>query len=93
MRAIRDVSELLNDGSGVVAHEIVADGSVWYGKDERGTEPSTGAPQYDFNTDEIVKFPAAVALIWRWTGDDEYRDEMLSFVRRNLEYVRDRARR
>ena len=44
--------------------------------------------QYDFNTDEIVKFPGAVALIWRWTGDDAFRDEMLDFTRRNLEYVR-----
>ena len=48
------------------------------------TAPST----YDFNTDEIVKFPGAVALIWRWTGDDGFRDEMLDFTWRNLEYVR-----
>ena len=90
MRALRDISELLSDGSGVVVHEVVADGSVWYGKDQRGTNPTLGAPEYDFNTDEIVKFPAAVALIWRWTGDDEFRDEMLGFTRRNLEYVRTR---
>jgi hypothetical protein len=87
MRALRDISEILSDGSGVVVHEVVADGSVWYGKDVRGTSP-TGTPEYDFNTDEIVKFPSAVALIWRWTGDDEFRDEMLDFTRRNLEYVR-----
>ena len=24
----------------------------------------------DFNTDETAKFPSAVALVWRWTGDD-----------------------
>jgi len=64
MRSLRDISELLSDGSGVVVHEVVADGSVWYGKDQRGTSPS-GAPEYDFNTDEIVRFPGAVALIWR----------------------------
>jgi hypothetical protein len=90
MRAIRDVSEQLSDGSGVVVHEVVADGSVWHGKDARRINPTTGAPEYDFNTDEIVKFPAAVALIWRWTGDDAFRDEMLDFTRRNLEYVRTR---
>ena len=90
MRALRDVSEQLSDGSGVVVHEVVADGSVWFGKDQRGTNPTTGAPEYDFNTDEIVKFPGAVALIWRWTGDDGFRDEMLDFTRRNLEYVRTR---
>jgi hypothetical protein len=81
MRAIRDVSDLLNDGSGVVVHEVVADGSIWHGK---GTT-TNGVP--DFNTDEIVKFPGAVALIWRWTGDDGFRDEMLDFTRRGLEYV------
>ena len=83
MRALRDVSDLLSDGSGVVVHEMVADGSVWHGKDTGETPP-------DFNTDEIVKFPGAVALIWRWTGDDGFRDEMLDFTRRGLEYVRTR---
>jgi hypothetical protein len=87
MRAIRDVSDILNHRSGVVAHEVVADGSVWYGNDSRHTNPD-GTISYDFNTDEIVKFPGAVALIWRWTGDDRFRDEMLDFTRRNLEYVR-----
>ncbi len=86
MRALRDISDDLSDGSGVVVHEVVADGSIWYGKDERNAG-STGAAAFDFNTDEIVKFPAAVALIWRWTGDDGFRDEMLDFTRRNLEYV------
>jgi hypothetical protein len=88
MRALRDVSEILSDGSGVVVHEVVADGSVWHGKDQRTVDPATGEVTYDFNTDEIVKFPGAVALIWRWTGDDGFRDEMLDFTRRNLEYVR-----
>ena len=36
----------------------------------RGTTRRRATRSYDFNTDEIVKFPAAVALIWRWTGDD-----------------------
>ena len=88
MRAIRDISDLLSDRSGVVVHEVVADGSVWYGKDQRAVNPTTGAVDYAFNTDEIVKFPGAVALIWRWTGDDRFRDEMLDFTRRNLDYVR-----
>ena len=83
MRALRDVSDVLNDGSGVVVHEMVGDGSVWHGK---GT---TTAGKPDFNTDEIVKLPGAVALIWRWTGDDRFRDEMLDFTRRNLAYVRE----
>ena len=93
MRAIRDISDVLNDGSGVVVHEVVADGSVWHGKARTRRDPTTGELVPDFNTDEIVKFPGAVALIWRWTGDDGFRDEMLDFTRRNLEYVRDAARR
>jgi hypothetical protein len=90
MRAIRDISEILNDGSGVVVHEVVADGSIWHGKDTRHTDPTTNEVVYDFNTDEIVKFAGAVALIWRWSGDDRFRDEMLDFTRRGLEYVRTR---
>ena len=88
MRALRDISDQLSDRSGVVVHEVVADGSIWHGKDNRVVNPETGAVTYDFNTDEIVKFPAAVALIWRWTGDDRFRDEMLDFTWRGLEYVR-----
>ncbi len=87
MRALRDISDQLSDSSGVVVHEVVADGSIWHGKNTR-TPNAEGELVYDFNTDEIVKFPAAVALIWRWTGDDAFRDEMLDFMRRNLEYVR-----
>ena len=29
-------------GSGVVVHEVVADGSIWYGKDRRRADPATG---------------------------------------------------
>ncbi len=39
------------------------------------------------NTDETVKFPSIVALLWRWTGDDRFRDEMYDFSVRNLQYV------
>jgi hypothetical protein len=34
-----------------------------------------------------VKFPSAVALLWRWTGDNAFRDEMYDFAVRNLRYV------
>jgi hypothetical protein len=46
-----------------------------------------GTVSYDFNTDETVKFPSAVALLWRWTGDDRFRDQMYDFSNRNLHYV------
>jgi hypothetical protein len=86
LRALRDVSDLLNDRSGVVTHEVVPDGSVYFGQDSRSTGPD-GQTTYNFNTDETVKFPSAVALLWRWTGDDRFRDEMYDFTVRNLRYV------
>ncbi|MEA2136060.1 MAG: hypothetical protein QOC68_3969 [Solirubrobacteraceae bacterium] len=89
MRALRRISDVLSGGSGVVVHEVVADGSVWFGKDQRSTNPD-GTVKYSFNTDEMVKFPGAIALIWRWTGDNGFRDEMLDFMWRDLEYVRTR---
>jgi hypothetical protein len=81
LRALRDVSVILNGNSGVVMHEAVTDGSIWFGHDSqtKGTN--------DFNTDETAKFPSAVALIWRWTGDNRFRDEMYGFSKRNLQYV------
>ena len=41
MRALRDISDQLSDRSGVVVHEVVADGSIWYGKDLRELDPAT----------------------------------------------------
>jgi hypothetical protein len=75
-RALRDVSLLLNGNSGKVAHEIVADGSVYF-----------GALHHKGNTDETAKFPSMVALIWRWTGDNGFRDDLYPFAKRNLEYI------
>jgi len=86
LRALRDISEILNHGSGVVVHESVSDGSIWFGHDSRHANPD-GTVTYDFNTDETVKFPSAVALVWRWTGDNAFRDEMYPFAKRNLQYV------
>jgi hypothetical protein len=86
LRALRDISDILNGGSGVVAHEAVSDGSIWFGHDSRHAN-ADGSTAYDFNTDETVKFPSAVALIWRWTGDNRFRDEMYNFAVRNLRYV------
>lgn len=76
LRALRDVSEIVNDGSGKVVHEVTPDGAVYF-----------GANQDPGNTDETSKFPSAVALIWRWTGDDAFRDEMYDFTKRGMEYV------
>jgi hypothetical protein len=86
LRTLREVSDLLNNRSGVVTHEVVSDGSVYFGHDSRTANPD-GTTTYDFNTDETVKFPSTVASVWRWTGDNRFRDEMYDFTVRNLRYV------
>ena len=81
LRALQQISDILNNRSGVVVHESVSDGSIWYGHDSQTNGVN------DFNTDETVKFPSAVALVWRWTGDNAFRDQMYDFTIRNLKYA------
>jgi hypothetical protein len=69
LRALRDVSRVANGATGKVVHEVVTDGSVYFGANEDAG-----------NTDETVKFPSALALVWRWTGDDRFRDELYDFA-------------
>lgn len=76
LRALHDVSEIVNARSGKVAHEVVSTGDVYFGANNDAG-----------NTDETVKFPSAVALLWRWTGDNRFRDELYDFAVRNLRYV------
>ncbi|HEY8372630.1 MAG TPA: hypothetical protein VIL00_07800 [Pseudonocardiaceae bacterium] len=76
LRALKEVSEIVNAGSGKVVHEVIHDGSVYF-----GTNEDAG------NTDETAKFPSAVALVWRWTGDDAFRDELYDFTVRNMRYI------
>jgi hypothetical protein len=76
LRALRDISEIVNDRSGKVVHEVTPDGQVYFGANE---DPG--------NTDETAKFPSTVALIWRWTGDNAFRDEMYDFAVHNMRYV------
>jgi hypothetical protein len=76
LRALRRVSLIDNGNSGKVVHEVVTDGAVFL-----GSNADAG------NTDETAKFPSAVALIWRWTGDNRFRDEMYGFAKSNMEYI------
>ncbi|WP_273843646.1 glycogen debranching protein [Rubrobacter calidifluminis] len=76
LRALEAVSEIANRGSGKVVHETVTDGSVYFGLNSD-----------DGDIDETAKFPSAVALVWRWTGGNRFRDEMYPFVRKNLRYI------
>ncbi|MDN3355254.1 hypothetical protein [Actinomadura sp. DC4] len=76
LRTLRDVSDVVNDRSGKVVHEVVSDGSVYFGaNDDKG------------NTDETAKYPSAAALVWRWTGDRSFLDEVYGFAKRNMHYV------
>ena len=76
LRALRDVSEVANGTSGKVVHEVTPDGQVYF-----GANSDAG------NTDETAKFPSTVALVWRWTGDNAFRDEMYAFSKRNMQYI------
>jgi hypothetical protein len=76
VRALRDVSVVINPDTGKIVHEVTPDGAVYF-----------GANQDPGNTDETSKFPSAVALVWRWTGDDAFRDEMYAFAVSNLRYI------
>ena len=76
LRALRDVSLVANGHSGKVVHEVTPDGQVYF-----GANGDAG------NTDETAKFPSTVALVWRWTGDDAFRDEMYRFAVSNMHYI------
>jgi hypothetical protein len=76
LRALRDVSEVANGTSGKVVHEVTPDGQVYFGAN---SDPG--------NTDETAKFPSTVALVWRWTGDNRFRDDMYAFSVRNMRYI------
>ncbi|MEA2211174.1 MAG: hypothetical protein QOF83_1122, partial [Solirubrobacteraceae bacterium] len=66
-----------------------SDGSVYFGHDSQ-TTASNGTTTNDFNTDETVKFPSTVAMIWRWTGDNRFLNQMYGFTRRNLRAIASR---
>src|SRR5215469_6625919 len=76
LRSLAAVSDIANNKSGKVVHETVTDGSVYFGLND---EPG--------DIDETAKFPDAVAMVWRWTGDNTFRDQMYDFVKRNMEYM------
>jgi len=76
LRSLAEVSEIANHDSGKVVHETVTDGSVYFGLND---EPG--------DIDETAKFPDAVAMVWRWTGDNGFRDQMYGFVKKNMQYM------
>ena len=76
LRSIKEVSRILNGDTGKVVHEIVTDGSVYW-----------GANDHAGNTNETSQFTTAVHLLWRWSGDDSFRDEMYDFIVDGMRYV------
>jgi hypothetical protein len=76
LRLLREVSRTVNGSTGKVLHEIVTDGSVYY-----GTKNQPG------DTNETAEFATAVATLWRWTGDDEVRDDNYQFIIDGLRYL------
>ncbi|HEX6709979.1 MAG TPA: glycogen debranching protein [Rubrobacter sp.] len=76
LRSIRDVSRVVNGSTGKVVHEVVTDGSVYF-----GTNDDPG------NTNETAEFASAVDLLWRWSGDNGFRDEMYGFVKDGMRYI------
>ena len=76
LRALRDVSEIVNEGSGKIVHEVTPDGAVFF-----GANADAG------NTDESSKYPSAVALVWRWTGDERFLKDLYPASVKAMKYV------
>ncbi|MGW4064235.1 hypothetical protein ACWEGE_38505 [Amycolatopsis sp. NPDC004747] len=76
LRALRNVSDLVNRRSGKIVHEVVSTGDVYF-----GANADAG------NTDETAKFPSVVALLWRWSGDDRVLDDFYDLSARALKYI------
>jgi hypothetical protein len=76
LRTLRDVSDAVNDKSGKIVHEVTPDGSVYF-----GANADAG------NTDESAKFPSAVALVWRWTGDKRFLRDLYPASVRAMRHV------
>jgi glycogen debranching enzyme len=76
LRTIRDVSRIVNGSTGKVVHEVVTDGSVYWGAND---DPG--------NTNETAQFATAVEQTWRWTGDNGFRDQMYPFIVDGMRYI------
>jgi glycogen debranching enzyme len=76
LRTIREVSRAVNGSTGKVLHEIVTDGSIYFGTN---LEPG--------DTNETAEFATAVATLWRWSGDNAFRDQNYQFIKDGLNYI------
>ncbi len=76
LRALRDVSVVVNGRSGKIVHEVTPDGAVFFGAN---ADPG--------NTDESSKYPSAVNLVWRWTGDRAFLRDLYPASVRAMRHV------
>ena len=76
LNTIRRVSQIVNGTTGKVLHEIVTDGSIYFGDN---------AQNGDVN--ETAEFATAVATLWHWSGDNSVRDDNYDFIKDGLNYI------
>jgi hypothetical protein len=76
LNLLRTVSQAVNGATGKVLHETVTNGCIYY-----GTNAQPG------DTNETAEFATAVATVWRWNGDDNFRDENYDFIKAGLSYL------
>jgi hypothetical protein len=76
LRTLRDVSRAINGRTGKIVHEIISDGSVYWGNNA-----------CQGNTNETALFTTAIEVLWRWTGDDALRDEMYDFIVAGMRHI------
>jgi hypothetical protein len=76
LNLLRSVSQALNGSTGKILHENVTDGSIYY-----GTNAQPG------DTNETAEFATAVATVWRWSGDNGFRDQNYDFIKAGLNYL------
>ena len=66
----------IDGDSGKIVHEVTPDGAVYFGAN---ADPG--------NTDESSKYPSAVALVWRWTGDEAFLKDLYPASKAAMEFV------
>jgi hypothetical protein len=76
LNTMREVSQVVNGGSGKVVHEITATGAVYYGDT---TQPG------DIN--ETAQFDIAAGLVWQWTGDRRFLHQNYAFIKAGMHYL------
>src|SRR5579884_128953 len=76
LRAIRDFSRAINGKTGKVVHEVVTDGSVYF-----GSNADLG------DTNETAQVAIGVDLLWRWSGSRSFLRQMYPFLRDGMRYI------